>query len=116
MRQGDTWPLQVNWYNPLPNVVEKPDLTKPIDITGYNATLQVSTDSSADTALLTLTSSPAAGLTVNGPAGQVSAHATPAQTLALPDGHCWWGMEVSNGTDKYTLAAGPLFVLRKAAA
>lgn len=120
IRQGDTWNLTVAWLNPLPpNVLQpgqppQPDPNNPIDITGYDAILAVCDDPADDpTPILTLTSNPAHGLTVNGPAGTVTVHATPAWTTTLPAGRRWWELQIANGTDTYTLANGPLSVLRQ---
>lgn len=67
--RGDTWDLVVTYRNP--------DNT-PVDITGYDALLQLRRAAGGEI-LLQLTSSPAAGLTVDGPTGSVTVHATPAQ-------------------------------------
>lgn len=115
MRQGDTWALRVNWFNPAPGT-NQPDASSPVDITGYSARLQVSSDQSADASvLLVLTSSPVAGLVVQpgGVLGRVDVYAAPAQTLAVPEGRWYWAVEVENGTDKYTLGSGPLTVGRR---
>lgn len=110
MKQGDTWTLEVVWYQPIPGTTQ-PDLTAPIDISGYTARLQVRRRP-GDTAApaLALTSSPAAGLTVDGPAGSVSARATPTQTQAIAAGPWYWECEINNGVDTHTLAEGPLTV------
>lgn len=116
IKQGDTWTLQVGWYNPIPGTKPpRPDLNSPVDITGYTASLVVvpAADHSA-TPGLTLTS-PSGGLTVTGPAGTVGVRATPAQTALLAEGFWWWEVEIENGTDTYTLADGPLSVVAEVA-
>lgn len=98
--QGDTWDFVVGWYEPLPSGA--PDLANPIDISGWTAKCQVRPAVGA-TPALTLTSSPAAGLTVNGPAGTVTGRASPAQTAPLAPGNWLWEVEITNGTDTRTL-------------
>lgn len=110
MKQGDTWSLTLTWYQPLPGTTQ-PDLTRPVDITGYTARLQVRRhlgDSAPP--VLALTSSPPAGLVVDGSAGSVTARASPAQTLPIPAGPWYWECEITDGTDTHTLAEGPLMV------
>jgi hypothetical protein len=111
MKQGDTWTLRVVWWPAIPGTAQ-PDLTAtPINLTGYTARLQVRKQpGDADDPVLALTSSPAAGLTIDAPAGSITARAAPAQTQAIPAGPWWWEVEVANGTDTYTLAGGPLTV------
>lgn len=112
IRQGRTWTLQVGWYNPKPLVSPiQPDMTRPIDITGYSAKLWiVPDDDHTDTPALVLTS-PSGGLVVTGPAGTVDIRATSVQTLTLAEGFWWWELEITNGTDTYTLADGPVAVV-----
>ena len=110
LKQGDTWLLTVGWYQPLPNS-SQPDLSNPVNITGHTARLQVRRRlGDLDAPALALTSSPAAGLVVDGPAGLVTSRATPAQTAAIAAGMWYWELELSNGTDTHTIAEGPLTV------
>jgi hypothetical protein len=111
MKQGDTWTVQVVWYPPITGT-EQPDLTEdPIDMTGFTAKLQVRRRPGEPGApALALTSSPAAGLTIDAPNGTITARATPAQTDVIPAGPWHWEVEVTNGVDTYTLAEGPLTV------
>ena len=106
--QGDTWRMQVAWLNPLPGTTE-PNPADPVDITGYGAKLQVRQQAGEPSAL-SLTSSPAAGLTVNGSAGTVDVRAAPAQTELITAGTWYWELELDNGTDRYTIAGGTLVV------
>lgn len=109
-KQGDTWAFQVGWYAPLPNTNPPvPDLTKPIDITGYQARLQVRA-APGSVAVLSLTSTPPGGLTVNGLAGTVDVRATPAQMTAIEPGTWQWELEIDNSVDRWTLDGGPLVV------
>lgn len=54
-----------------------------VDLTGYDAKLVVRAERDSSTALLTMTSTPAAGLTVDGPAGTVTMALSAAETTAL---------------------------------
>lgn len=112
IRQGRTWTLQVGWYNPLPGIRPlRPNMNSPVDITGYSAKLWVVPDADHNATPGLQLSSPSSGLVVTGPAGTVDAHATPAQTLTLAEGFWWWELEITNGTDTYTLADGPVAVV-----
>lgn len=57
--------------------------TVPLNITGYSAKLVMRPTARSTTVLDTINvvASPATGLTINGPAGQVTLHITAAQTL-----------------------------------
>ena len=57
--------------------------TVPLVITGYSARLAIRTTARAATTLATIgvVASPATGLTINGPAGQVTLHIAAADTL-----------------------------------
>lgn len=111
MKQGDTWTLRVVWW-PAIEGTDQPDLTAtPINLTGYTARLQVRRrPGDPSTPVLALTSTPAAGLTIDAVAGAIDARAAPAQTQVIPAGSWWWELEVTNTVDTYTLADGPLKV------
>jgi hypothetical protein len=110
IKQGDTWTIQVNWYNPIPGT-KQPDLTSPINITGYTAKVQMRSEpGAAGDPVLTLTSGVGGGLTVDGPAGGVSGKATPAQTALIPAGIWHWECEIDNGTDRHTLVEQMIMV------
>jgi hypothetical protein len=110
IKQGDTWTIKVTWCNPHPGTTQ-PNLASPIDITGYSAKLQVRSEpGSMESPVLSLTSSPGGGLTVNGPAGEVLGRASPAQTAAIAAGIWHWGCEIDNGTDKHTLIEDMIIV------
>lgn len=113
MKQGDSWAVQVGWFNPVLGTLDTPDLDNPIDITGYSARLQIRRSiKDTTTSLLELTS-PSGGLAVDGPNGTVTARATPAQTAAVAFGACYWELEIFNGTDNYTLDEGLITVERQ---
>jgi hypothetical protein len=128
IRKKDTWAQHFTWVNPVQGTY-KPDMSNPIDLTGFTATLQVSASSSSNADVLLSITSPAASLQVQpeetdpdspnfgGPIlGQIALHVPPVVTDTLPARRCWYGLEVTDGIDRYTLAAGPLFVHRKAVA
>jgi hypothetical protein len=100
MKQGKTWRISFRWANP--------DGT-PIDITGWTAKLQVrrSPDLTSASAL-TLTSNPAAGLTVDGPNGTVTGRASPTQTAAIAAGRYVFECEITDGTDTESLTDGAM--------
>lgn len=113
MKQGDSWALEVGWFNPVAGTVDTPDLTSPVDITGYTARLQIRRSiKDTGTPMLNLTS-PSGGLVVDGPNGTVSALATPTQTAAVAFGSCYWEVEITNGTNTYTLDSGLMTVERQ---
>lgn len=110
IKQGDTWTIQVNWYNPIPGT-KQPDLTSPINITGYTAKVAMRSEpGAAGDPVLELTSDPGGGLTVDGPGGGVSGRAAPAQTELVPAGIWHWECEIDNGTDKHTLVEQQIMV------
>lgn len=110
LKQGDTWSLTIGWYQPIPDT-DYPDLSNPVDISGYTARLQVRRRlGDPDAPVLALTSSPAAGLAIDGPAGVVTSRASPAQTSAVAAGSWYWELELTNGTDTHTIVEGPLTV------
>lgn len=77
----------------------EPDGTTPVDITGLQARMRFAAVD-GDTNLLTLTSSPAAGLTITPLLGQVDMKITPAQTGALdPDVKLEWELELYDPLD-----------------
>lgn len=110
-KQGDTWAFQVGWYAPLVPITDPPvpDLANPINITGYQARLQVRKEPDS-VAVLSLTSSPPGGLTVNGTAGTVDVRASPAQMTDIAAGTWQWEIEIDNSVDRYTLDGGQLTV------
>lgn len=110
LTQGDTWSLQLAWLNPLPGTnPPQPDPASPVDLTGWTARMQLRERPGSPPAL-SLTSSPPAGITVDGTAGTVSVRAAPSQTETIPPGVWLWEIEVDNTIDRQTLATGTLTV------
>lgn len=69
------------------------------DLTGWDARMMVrASRDSTGSPLVSLTSNPAAGLTVNGPAGQITVHVGGATTSAYTWLNGQWDMEVYNGS------------------
>lgn len=113
MKQGDSWSLQIGWFNPL-NGTDKPNLDDPIDISDYSARFHIwRNDRDAASPLLSLTSDPVAGLTVDGPGGTVTANVTPTQTADIPAGPWYWELEIYTDSDNYTLGEGIISVERQ---
>src|SRR5258706_10190297 len=77
------------------------------NLTGYDARMMIRTTRDATgTPLVSLTSNPAAGLTVNGPAGQVAVHIAGTATAAYTWLNGQWDLEVYNGTIVKRAAGG----------
>lgn len=110
-KQGDTWAWQIGWYQPIPGTnPPRPDYTRPVDLTGWTAKVQLKRAYADTVPALALTSSPAVGLTVDGPAGTVAVLASFALTEVIAPGRYMWECEVTNGTDRETIAEGPFVV------
>lgn len=82
IEQGATFTRQFGWYNPIAGTTE-PDLDSPVVITGYTARMQLRTTYAASTYVLSLTSSPAAGITITGASGLVDVTITDEQTTVI---------------------------------
>lgn len=83
----------------------EPDGTTPIDITGLEARIRFAAVG-GDTNLLTLTSDPAAGLTITPLLGQIDMKITPAQTGALNlDVKLEWDLELYDPGDATVVTA-----------
>ena len=105
--QGDTWSFQVGWFDPQSN--GQPDYSHPVDLTGYEAHLQVRKSAGTEV-LLDLTSNPSDGLTMNGVSGTIDIYASPDLTVDLPHGRLTWELEVFTPDNTYTLVTMPLLV------
>lgn len=83
IEQGATYERVLTWKVPS---VNDPRVCSPKNLTGYTARAQIrATATSPDPALVDLTSTPAAGLTLGGVAGTITLVITAAQTEALGD-------------------------------
>jgi hypothetical protein len=97
VEQGATWETILTW---------KIDAVA-VNLTGYTARLQVRTHVGAATTVLSLTSSPAAGITLGGAAGTITLSLTAVQTAALAAGDCVYDLElVSSGGNVTRLVEG----------
>jgi NADH:ubiquinone oxidoreductase subunit F (NADH-binding) len=82
----------------------------PINITGYTAALQLRSEPSDATAVLSL-SSPSNGITITGATGTVAVTATAAQTGAISPGYYYYDLEITSGSAVVTrLAQGQIEV------
>lgn len=68
--------------------------TAPVNISGYTAALQLRSNPSDTTAVLSLTSS--AGITITGASGQIDVHATATQTRAIDEGPYFYDLEITD--------------------
>lgn len=68
--------------------------TAPVNITGLTAALQLRSEPSSSTAVLSLTSG--AGITLTGATGQIDVHATATQTGAIIAGPYVYDLELTN--------------------
>lgn len=112
--QGDTWTCQAGWYNPIAGVnPPQPDLNSPVDLTGYTAKLQVR-PAPGMPAVLSLTSTPPAGLTINDAEGTIDIVATAAQTGDITPGAYLWELELTSpGGAVTTIVAAASFRVRE---
>lgn len=79
-----------------------------VDLTGWNARMQLRTSKSAVSSTLALTSSPAAGITMGGVAGTVTVEITATQTAALVASTYVYDLEIYNGAEVIRLIEGSL--------
>ena len=67
-----------------------------INITGYTAALQLRSEPSDATAVLSL-SSPSNGITITGATGTIAVTASAAQTGAISEGFYYYDLEITSG-------------------
>lgn len=77
----------------------------PVNLTGYTAKLQVRESYNAASTLIALTSSPVAGLTVDGN-GNIGVTVSATTTAAVPAGTYVWDIELTSGTTVTRLLQG----------
>jgi hypothetical protein len=73
-----------------------------VNLTGYTAALQIRQTYASTTTLLSLTSSPAAGITITAGTGTIAITATAAQTGAIAAGTYVYDCEITDGTGVVT--------------
>jgi len=82
-------------------------LSVPMDLTGWDARMMIrASRRSTGSPLVSLTSNPAAGLTVNGIAGQISIHIDGDDTSAYTWFNGQWDLEAFNGSSIKEAAYG----------
>lgn len=75
IEQGATWRLEVGWED---------ESGSPIDLTGWSARMQVREEHASAAPLVSLTSLPGEGLTIDGPEGLVTIVIPASVTEAIP--------------------------------
>ena len=96
-----------NWFI---NFTYEDSTGTPINLTGYTAALQVRSDASSPTAVLSL-SSPSSGITITGATGLVAVTASAAQTGAIDAGTYVYDLEITSSTGVVTrLVQGQIVV------
>ena len=88
-----------NWFI---NFLYKDTSGNAVNLTGYTAALQIRESYSATTTLLSLTSSPAAGITITAGTGTIAIAATAAQTGAITASTYVYDCEITDGTGVVT--------------
>jgi hypothetical protein len=100
--QGSTWFI---------NFLYKDTSGNPVDLTGYTAALQIRETYASTTTLLSLTSSPAAGITITPLTGTIAVTATAAQTGAIATGVYVYDCEITDGAGVVTrIVQGEVFL------
>lgn len=103
--QGATFPKVLRWI--------APDKTTPIDLTGCTARMQARSEIESPTVLLELTTENG-GIVIDGPAGKLALHISPADTAAIAWESGVWDLEVVHPNGDVTrLAQGSISVSRE---
>jgi len=77
-------------------------------LVGWSATLEIRSGDRTTTALLTLTSTPASGITLGGAAGTIRVVITEAQIIALSADSGRWHLVMTDGdSDNHVIVKGP---------
>lgn len=85
-----------------------------LDLTGYSARMHVRESLDSLVPLLILTSEPGGGITLNGPAGQLTLRLTDEQTAALPWRYGLYDLELESPDGDVTrILAGEITVSRE---
>lgn len=102
IEQGATFEFSLVWTD---------DADAPKDLTGYQGRMQIREKVDSETALVSLTSSPAAGITIVGAEGRVNIVISDDQTMALNIKKGVYDLEVESGTGTvYRLLQGAVTV------
>lgn len=89
IEQGATFARTVQWL--------QADGVTPVSLTGYVARMQIRRGYTSATTLISLTSSPAAGLVITAATGTVAITITDEQTATLPAGSAVFDLELESG-------------------
>jgi hypothetical protein len=101
IEQGATWEVVLTWGID----------GAPVNLSGYSARMQARETHEATTTVLSLTSSPAAGITLGGALGTITLAMTATQTAALAAGKYVYDLElVSTNGEVTRLVEGTLTV------
>ena len=96
-----------NWFI---NFTYEDSTGVPINLSGYSAALQVRSEPSTATAVLSL-STPSSGITITGATGLVAVTASAAQTGAIDAGNYVYDLEITSGAGVVTrLVQGQIIV------
>jgi hypothetical protein len=107
-----TEPLRLYQGDTYRNTVNVTDEGLPATLTGYTATAQIRTDI-ADLA----PDPPTATLTCTVvPPNTIELFLDHVTVAGLPDGPLIWDLQVTNGTDVFTLLRGPVYIGRQVTA
>jgi hypothetical protein len=90
-------------------VVYKDENNVPINLTGYNAYMQLRENYDSTVADLTLTTVNG-GISINGPLGEITITATATQTTALTSDYYLYDLELVNGSAVTRLLQGQITV------
>jgi hypothetical protein len=82
--------------------------TAPVDITGYTAAMQMRSYPDNPTAVLTLTTDE--GISIDGPTGTITLHATATQTGAINQGPYDYDIEIYQGSSVTRVVQGQIEV------
>lgn len=94
IEQGATWEQDLQYL--------QSDGTTPIDLAGYTARMQIRPNASSDVVYASLTSSPAAGITITAPTGTIKLALSASATAALAWAQAVYDLELVAGDGTVT--------------
>lgn len=94
IEQGATWEESVQWL--------VPGTETPVDLTNYTARMQIRPNASSDVVYASLTSSPAAGITITAATGIVTMRMSATTTAALSWRDAVYDLELESSTGVVT--------------